>query len=52
VVYRADIHGDNLAMHAVEPLITTLSDAIDGSDTAIDDVEKKLAAALMAARTI
>ncbi len=49
IVYRADIHGDNLAMHAVEPLIATLSDTIDASTARIDDVARRLAAAFGAA---
>lgn len=45
VVYRADIHGDNLAMHAVEPLVATLADTIDASATTIDDVARQIATA-------
>jgi hypothetical protein len=45
VVYRADIHGDNLAMHAIEPLIATLADAVDGTQTPVEDVARRLARA-------
>ncbi len=45
VVYRADIHGDNLAMHAIEPLIATLADAVDGAPTPVEDVARRLARA-------
>lgn len=44
VVYRADVHGDNLAMHAVEPLIATLSDTIDASSATIDEIAGRIAA--------
>lgn len=45
VVHRADIHGDNLAMHAIEPLIATLADAVDGAPTPVEDVARRLARA-------